>query len=215
MSEERIIPERRNLPPPHPSPLFLDQCLPIVAGGVRRALGARYTQTSFNVSFYTEQLLTICLGLTLALAYIADTSRPRHWFDWAAVVLSIGLCAYITVRYATLTDEAAQIPLSGLIVSGLLILLIMEASRRTNGWGFVSMIAAMAIYVYISPHLPGDFQTRYVSPQRMTVYLGLDINGAIGSILQVAVMVVISFTISVRGLRELAVPILGRSGHVR
>ena len=45
----------------------------------------------FNVSFYTEQLLTICLGLTLALAYIADTSRPRHWFDWAAVVLSIGL----------------------------------------------------------------------------------------------------------------------------
>ncbi len=149
----------------------------------------------FNVSFYTEQLLTICLGLTLALAYIADTSRPRHWFDWAAVVLSIGLCAYITVRYATLTDEAAQIPLSGLIVSGLLILLIMEASRRTNGWGFVSMIAAMAIYVYISPHLPGDFQTRYVSPQRMTVYLGLDINGAIGSILQVAVMVVIPFTI--------------------
>ena len=149
----------------------------------------------FNVSFYTEQLLTICLGLTLALAYIADTSRPRHWFDWAAVVLSIGLCAYITVRYATLTDEAAQIPLSGLVVSGLLILLIMEASRRTNGWGFVSMIAAMAIYVYISPHLPGDFQTRYVSPQRMTVYLGLDINGAIGSILQVAVMVVIPFTI--------------------
>ena len=149
----------------------------------------------FNVSFYTEQLLTICLGLTLALAYIADTSRPRHWFDWAAVVLSIGLCAYITARYATLTDEAAQIPLSGLIVSGLLILLIMEASRRTNGWGFVSMIAAMAIYVYISPHLPGDFQTRYVSPQRMTIYLGLDINGAIGSILQVAVMVVIPFTI--------------------
>jgi TRAP transporter 4TM/12TM fusion protein len=149
----------------------------------------------FNVSFYTEQLLTICLGLTLALAYIADTSRPRHWFDWAAVVLSIGLCAYITARYATLTDEAAQIPLSGLIVSGLLILLIMEASRRTNGWGFVSMIAAMAIYVYISPYLPGDFQTRYVSPQRMTVYLGLDINGAIGSILQVAVMVVIPFTI--------------------
>ena len=84
---------------------------------------------------------------------------------------------------------------SGLIVSGVLIVLIMEASRRTNGWGFVGMIAAMAVYVYISPHLPGDFQTRYVSPERMTVYLGLDINGAIGSILQVAVLVVIPFTI--------------------
>ena len=149
----------------------------------------------FNVAFYTEQLLTICLGLTLALAYIADTSRRRHWSDWVAVVLSLALCGYIAARYATLTDEAAFLPLSGLIVSGLLILLIMEASRRTNGWGFVSMIAAMAVYVYISPHLPGDFQTRYVSPERMTIYLGLDINGAIGSILQVAVMVVIPFTI--------------------
>jgi len=149
----------------------------------------------FNVAFYTEQLLTICLGLTLALAYIADTSRRRHWSDWFAVVLSLALCGYIAARYATLTDEAALLPLSGLIVSGLLILLIMEASRRTNGWGFVSMIAAIAVYVYISPHLPGDFQTRYVSPERMTIYLGLDINGAIGSILQVAVMVVIPFTI--------------------
>lgn len=149
----------------------------------------------FNVSFYTEQMLTVCLGLTLALAYIADTSRRRHWSDWIAVILSIGLSGYIAIRYATLTDEAALIPLGGLIVSGLLIILIMEASRRTNGWGFVSMIAAMAVYVYISPHLHGDFQTRYVSPERMTVYLGLDINGAIGSILQVAVMVVIPFTI--------------------
>jgi TRAP transporter 4TM/12TM fusion protein len=149
----------------------------------------------FGVAFYTEQLLTICLGLTLALAYIADTSRRRHWTDWLAVVLSLGLCGYIAARYATLTDEAALLPLSGLIVSGLLILLIMEASRRTNGWGFVGMIAAIAVYVYISPHLPGDFQTRYVSPQRMTIYLGLDINGAIGSILQVAVLVVIPFTI--------------------
>jgi TRAP transporter 4TM/12TM fusion protein len=149
----------------------------------------------FNIAFYTEQLLTICLGLTLALAYIADTSRRRHWSDWVAVVLSLALCGYIAARYATLTDEAALLPLSGLIVSGLLILLIMEASRRTNGWGFVSMIAAIAVYVYISPHLPGDFQTRYVSPERMTIYLGLDLNGAIGSILQVAVMVVIPFTI--------------------
>ena len=28
----------------------------------------------FNMSFYTEQMLTVCLGLTLALAFIADTS---------------------------------------------------------------------------------------------------------------------------------------------
>ena len=196
MSEERIIPDAAEFASAaSKATLFWTNVFQslLVASVVLWVLDI--PRQVFNVSFYTEQLLTICLGLTLALAYIADTSRPRHWFDWAAVVLSLGICGYITARYAALTDEAAQIPLSGLIVSGLLIALIMEASRRTNGWGFVSMIAAMAVYVYISPHLSGDFQTRYVSPERMTVYLGLDINGAIGSILQVAVMVVIPFTI--------------------
>jgi TRAP transporter 4TM/12TM fusion protein len=149
----------------------------------------------FGIGFYTEQFLTVCLGLTLALAYIADTSRPRNWFDWTAVVLSLVLCGYIAARYEKLTLDIAFLPIDGLIISALLIALIMEASRRTNGWGFVSMIAAIAIYAYISPHLPGDFQTRYVAPDRMLVYLGLDINGAIGNILQVAVLIVIPFTI--------------------
>ena len=53
----------------------------------------------------------------------------------------------------------------------------------------------MAVYVYVSPFLPGDFQTRWVSPQRMVAYVGLDVNGMIGSILAVAVLVVIPFTI--------------------
>jgi TRAP transporter 4TM/12TM fusion protein len=149
----------------------------------------------FNFSFYTEQLLTICLGLTLALAYIADTSRPRHWTDWAAVVLSLGLCGYIAATYATLTEEVALLPVHGMVISGLLVALILEASRRTSGWGFVSIIIAMGVYIYISPNFSGDFQTRYVSPERLITYLGLDLNGAIGAILQVAVLVVIPFTV--------------------
>ena len=152
-------------------------------------------RTVFGIGFYTEQFLTICLGLTLALAYIADTSRPRNVLDWAAVIASLALCGYVALRYEHLTLDAAFLPLDTLLVSILLIVLIMEASRRTNGWGFVSMIAGIAVYVYISPHLPGDFQTRYVSPARMITYLGLDLNGAIGNILQVAVLVVIPFTI--------------------
>jgi TRAP transporter 4TM/12TM fusion protein len=149
----------------------------------------------FGISFYTEQFLTICLGLTLALAYIADTSRPRNALDWAAVVASLVLCSYVALRYEHLTLDMAFLPLDAILISILLIALIMEASRRTNGWGFVSMIAGIAVYVYISPHLSGDFQTRYVSPERMITYLGLDLNGAIGNILQVAVLVVIPFTI--------------------
>jgi TRAP transporter 4TM/12TM fusion protein len=148
-----------------------------------------------GLSLYTEQLLTICLGLTLALAFVVETARKRHWSDWPAVVLSLAVCGYITVRYEHLTLEASMMPLDSLLISIVLVALIFEASRRVSGWGFVGMILAIAAYIYISPHLPGDFQTRYVSPQRLVTYVALDLNGAIGSILQVAVLIVIPFTI--------------------
>ena len=112
-----------------------------------------------------------------------------------AAVVSLLLCGYIAVRYEPLTYELAMLPLEGIIGSAILIFLVLEASRRISGFGFVGIILAMAVYIFISPHLPGDFQTRPVSPERLLVYLGLDINGMIGAILQVAVLIVIPFTI--------------------
>jgi TRAP transporter 4TM/12TM fusion protein len=201
----------------------------------------------FNVSFYTEQLLTVCLGLTLALAFVVETqrryraidpagaiavvailayityrfsnpldipwlllvglilallwtflaSRPAfaRWFDYASAILSLLLCGYIFVRYEPLTYELAMLPVEGIVGSAILLFLVLEASRRTSGFGFVGIILAMAVYIYISPSLPGDFQTRWVSPERLVAYLGLDVNSMIGAILQVAVLVVIPFTI--------------------
>jgi len=149
----------------------------------------------FNLSFYTEQLLTIFLGLTLAFAFIADTSRARHWSDWLAVIASLFLCGYVAIRYEALTYEIALLPVEGIIGSAILIFLVLEASRRTSGLGFVSIILAMAVYIFVSPHFAGDFQTRPVSIERLIVYVGLDVNGMIGAILAVAVLVVIPFTI--------------------
>jgi TRAP-type uncharacterized transport system fused permease subunit len=201
----------------------------------------------FNVSFYTEQLLTVCLGLTLALAFIAGGTRKpsaidwggavssvflavyvvfryvaadevspwavgglgltliwtvignRAWasrpIDWGAAAVSLLLCGYIAVRYEPLTYEIALLPREGIIGSAILTILVLEGSRRISGWGFVGIILAMAVYIYISPYLPGDFQTRYVTPERLVVYIGLDVNGIISAILQVAVLIVIPFTI--------------------
>jgi TRAP transporter 4TM/12TM fusion protein len=202
---------------------------------------------AFGLALYTEQLLTVCLGLSLALAYLTEQSRPpsgldwgggaasvgliaymayrygrqgdlppallialglcllwtligsraqtKRWFDWAAAIVSLLICGWIAVFYEQLTFEMALMPLEGIVGSAVLILLVLEASRRISGLGFVGIILAMAVYIFISPHFPGEFQTRPVAPERLLVYLGLDINGMISSILQVAVLIVIPFTI--------------------
>ena len=75
----------------------------------------------FGVSFYTEQFLAVCLGLSLALAFI-NARLPA-----ALVRLAVGgccrsaICGYIAVRYEALTYEIALLPTEGIIGSAILI----------------------------------------------------------------------------------------------
>jgi TRAP transporter 4TM/12TM fusion protein len=136
-------------------------------------------------------ILALCVLWTL----FGARAWAARWLDWIAAALSLVLCGWVALFYERLTVEIALLPLEGLVGSALLILLVLEASRRISGLGFVGIILAMALYIFASPHFSGAFQTRPVAPERLLVYLGLDINGIISSILQVAVLVVIPFTI--------------------
>jgi TRAP transporter 4TM/12TM fusion protein len=157
----------------------------------------------FGVAFYTEQLLAVCLGLGLSLSFI-NANYPRRWMGWLAAVAAVVTCGFITINYEAFTYEIALLPVKGIIGSAILILLVLEGTRRTAGTVLVGIILIIAAYVFIGPHMPGDFATRPVSPARLLVYLGLDGNGIIGNILAVAVLIVIPFTLMGQ--------VLGRTG---
>jgi TRAP transporter 4TM/12TM fusion protein len=164
----------------------------------------------FDMSFYTEQLLAVCLGLGLALSFITTSTaigsriRIMRWLDWFAAAASLIICGYIAYRYDALTYEIALLPIDGVIGSAILLLLVLEATRRTSGGVLVVIILILALYVFIGPHMPGDFATRPVSSARLITYLGLDTNGMIGIILSVALLIVVPFTLMGQ--------VLGRTG---
>ena len=164
----------------------------------------------FDMSFYTEQLLSVCLGLGLALSFITTSTaignrvRIIRRLDWFAAAASLIICGYIAYRYDALTYEIALLPIDGVIGSAILLLLVLEATRRTSGGVLVVIILILALYVFIGPHMPGDFATRPVSSARLITYLGLDTNGMIGIILSVALLIVVPFTLMGQ--------VLGRTG---
>jgi TRAP transporter 4TM/12TM fusion protein len=149
-------------------------------------------------------VLLACLGVTLVWAVIGGRAWAMRWFDWIAAALSLVICSYIAVRYEPLTYEIALLPLEGIIGSAILVLLVLEATRRTAGATLVGIILVLIAYVFVGPHLPGDFQTRPVTPERLLVYFGLDVNGMIGPLLGVAVLIVVPFTLMGQ--------VLGRTG---
>jgi TRAP transporter 4TM/12TM fusion protein len=156
-----------------------------------------------GTSFYTEQLLAVCLGLALAISFI-NSKFKQAWAGWTCAAAAIAICGYIAVRYEPLTVSIASLPIEGILGSAVLILLVLEATRRSAGGVLVIIILVISAYVFIGPHMPGDFATRSVSPERMLVYLGLDTNGMIGNILSVAVLIVVPFTLMGQ--------VLGRTG---
>lgn len=157
-----------------------------------------------GVSFYTEQLLAVCLGLGLALSFVARRERAPHWLEWLGGAASLAICLYIALRYEPLSYELAMLPAEGVVGSALLILLVLIATARSAGATLVGIILVLAAWVFVGPHLPADFRTLPVSPQRLLVYLGLDVNGMIGAILAVAIIIVVPFTLMGQ--------VLGRTG---
>jgi TRAP transporter 4TM/12TM fusion protein len=165
---------------------------------------AAYLVYRFNTSASIPPALVACLGITLVWTVIGSRAWAMRWFDWIAAALSLVICFYITVRYEPLTYEIALLPLEGIIGSAILVLLVLEATRRTAGATLVAIIIVLIVYVFVGPHLPGDFATRPVTPERLLVYFGLDVNGMIGPLLGVAILIVVPFTLMGQ--------VLGRTG---
>src|SRR5256714_5395415 len=88
----------------------------------------------------------------------------------------------------------------GIRGSAVLILMVMIATARSAGATLVGIILVLTAWVFIGPHLPADSRTLPVSPERLLVYLGLDVHGMIGAILAVAIITVVPFTLMGRVL---------------
>ena len=63
------------------------------AAGLRGRLGARRAATMFDVSFYTEQLLTVWLGLSWPSPSSSRKSRPSARLGAAGAIVSLGSAA--------------------------------------------------------------------------------------------------------------------------
>jgi len=167
-----------------------------------------------QIPLFAEQLLSAVLGLALALCFltfpfvskttgeeaivakaIKGEQNKIGWIDIILALLSLGCCFYVAIRYPSLIIELATRPTSGVIVAGIIVLLVFEASRRVTGWALALIVLALCAHAMLGWMLPEQFASRPVSISRLLVYLGIDTNALLGNTLQIAVVVVIPFII--------------------
>lgn len=168
-----------------------------------------------GIGLFTEQMLAAVLGFSLALTFLMfplsgrfageeaiamasldeDRKPAAGWIDIVLAALSLAACLYVAIRYQTLIRELVYRPWDGILVAAVIVLAVLEATRRVTGWALVLIVLALCVHAMLGWMLPDQFASRPVHLTRLLVYLGIDTNSLLGNTLQIAIIVVVPFII--------------------
>ncbi len=196
--------------------MAVSQFLKHVGPGQSRTLGPFALSVSRVISFcaavlfiaiaagvYVERFIALYffLATVLSLAFLHQTGnihRPRQMTVPSAVfiVLSLLCCAYMIFSYERLSERLPVIdPLTSMdiAVSIVLMVLVLEATRRCIGVTLVVLVLAFLGYAFIGDKIEGPFAHRAMSIPEMVDHLVFSPNGLFGPALEVAAFLVFVF----------------------
>jgi TRAP transporter 4TM/12TM fusion protein len=136
------------------------------------------------------------LVLALPLALAAKRQRKSGTVAWWDLVLALAAAlaaGYVAVRYPEMQTRLVYRPWDGVGLGAALILLVLEAVRRTCGLALLLIVLAFIAYALFHHLIPGLSSARPTLWDRLIVYLAMDTNALIGTPLLVAAEVVIPF----------------------
>lgn len=148
-----------------------------------------------------HKVIHVGSGLVLAfLVSLATTKQGRcsilnKFVSWMLVLLSISLSAYIIINYYSIVTKIGRSDTNDLVVGGLLILLVLEAIRRSWGAVIPSVIILSLAYGYFGSYLPGIFFHGGLTLQRLIAYSSIYFKGIYGSLVSLSAAEVFMFVL--------------------
>ncbi len=148
----------------------------------------------------TQTLRPVHVGFVLFLCFLVFplSSRFRHrimWWDWGAAALAIGIVVYLIRGGDDFTDRNTS-PAPWDIAFGIaLIVLVMEAMRRTNGWIMPIITSCFIAYALLGPMLPAPWTHKGYEVGRLVGVMYMTLEGIYGVAVDVSASLIILFTI--------------------
>lgn len=148
----------------------------------------------------TQTLRPVHVGFMLFLSFLlfpmAARFRDRaRWWDWAAALLSVAIVAYLIAGGDDFTDRATMPNRWDLVLGVALIVLVLEATRRTSGWVMPAVVLGFIAYALLGPHLPAPWTHRGYDMERLVGHMFMTLEGIFGTAVDVSATLIILFTI--------------------
>lgn len=140
--------------------------------------------------------VTFVLVLSFLMFPIAKRFRDRiMWWDWLMALLSIAVLVYMLRGGDDFTDRGIT-PNDWDIFFGVsLILLVMEAMRRSNGLVMPIVTSVFIVYAFAGPWLPSPWTHKGYEVGRLVGHMYMTLEGIYGPAVDVSSSLIILFTI--------------------
>jgi TRAP transporter 4TM/12TM fusion protein len=140
----------------------------------------------------------VMFALFLIFLVFPSLKRFRHrilWYDFLLSALSIAVILYIFLDFEEFIYRAVTPTSWDLFFGGLLILLVLEATRRTTSWILPAVVGCFLIYAYFGPWLPPPWTHRGYGLDRLVGHMYMTLEGIFGVPIDVSSTFIILFTI--------------------
>lgn len=156
-----------------------------------------WTQFAINTSIYRATFVGLVLAAAFLIFPLFPKGEGRHVriIDWLLIALAFASVYYLSTHLEA-TKMRATSPLEIEVwLGGILILLVLEATRRATGWALPIIAAVFLIYAYFGRYMPEPFNHRGFSIARIVGQNYLTLEGLFSTPTDVAATFIIIFSL--------------------
>jgi len=148
----------------------------------------------------TQVLRGIHVMFVLFLTFLVFPSFKRFknrllWYDFVLAFLGIAVIVYMLIDFEEFIYRSTIPNFWDKFFGVILILLVLEATRRTTGWIMSAIVIAFLIYAFIGPGLPTPWTHRGYDIDRVVGHIYMTLDGIFGVPIDVSSTFIILFTI--------------------
>ena len=147
-----------------------------------------------------EYLRSIHLAFVLFLAFLIfpAAKRFRHrvmWWDWLFALAGVATTLYLIAGGDDFFDRSILPNDRDIFFGVMLVLLILEAMRRTTGWILPFITTCFLLYAFFGEVLPAPWTHKDYEIPRLVGHMYMTLEGIYGTALSVSSTLIILFTI--------------------
>ena len=157
--------------------------------------------TGFFGELPGSRQLSIHLAFALVLCYLCNPrskKSPRHHISASDIFLAVlggATALYLFVNYDHVVTSVGDAALYDLIIGGVLIVLVLEATRRSISPMLPIITIIFLLYAFLGPYLPGDMGHRGFRVKRIIDHIFMTGEGLWGVPLRVSATFVFLFVL--------------------